>query len=75
MRGVEVAGPMTPQECILVRIVRTANCRLMELGCPVNQLSTVRPAKNRSNSWNMWANVREGALKRLVALRDYRPGE
>lgn len=70
-----ITGLMSHREYVLVGIVRTANCRLMELGCPVNQLSTVRPAKNRSNSWNMWANVREGALKRLVALRDYRPGE
>ena len=63
-------GHMSRREHELVDIVRTANSRLVELGCPVNQLATVRPAKNRSTDWNMWANVREGALMRLVEMRE-----
>jgi hypothetical protein len=65
-----ITGLMSHREYVLVGIVRTANCRLMELGCPLNGLATVRPAKNRSTDWNMWANVREGALLRLASIRD-----
>ena len=60
---------MTPRELELIGLVRRANEELLIMGCPVNGLSTVRQGKNKSNSWNMWVNVREGALCTLVKIR------
>ncbi len=61
---------MTRREAVLVGIVRTANSRLIEEGCSMGQLAVARPCPNRSNTWNMWANIREGALIKLARLRD-----
>ena len=69
-----VTGLMSHDEYVLVEMVRTANARLLELGCPVNQLATARPRPNRGSDWNMWANVREGALLKLARLRDVPAG-
>ena len=48
--------------------------RLLALGCPANQLAVARPRPNRGSDWNMWANVREGALLKLARLRDVPAG-
>lgn len=61
---------MSGREIELCALIQTANSRLIEMGCPVNGLATVRQGKNKSNSWNMWCNVREGALNKLVKLRE-----
>jgi hypothetical protein len=63
---------MNKREFELVALVRRANEELLIMGCPVNGLGTVRQGKNKSNSWNMWVNVREGALCKLVKIRDRR---
>ena len=62
--------PMTRREAELVGIVRTANNRLIEQGCSLNQLAVAHPCPNRNSTWNMWANIREGALLKLARLRD-----
>lgn len=69
-----VAGLMSHEEYVLVEMVRTANARLLALGCPANQLAVARPRPNRGSDWNMWANVREGALLKLARLRDVPAG-
>ena len=69
-----VAGLMSHDEYVLVEMVRTANARLIEQGCPASQLAAARPCPDRSSTWNMWANVREGALRRLARLRDVPAG-
>ena len=63
---------MTQRELELIALIRRANEELLIMGCPVNGLSTVRQGKNKSSSWNMWVNVREGALCKLVKIRDGR---
>lgn len=65
---------MSERESRLVAIIRTANARLLEMGLPPCQLATARPARNRSDAYNMWANIREGALRRLVSIRDVPSG-
>ena len=69
-----VQGLMSHEEYVLVEMVRTANARLMEQGCPGNQLAVARPCPNRNSTWNMWANVRTGALLKLARLRDVPAG-
>lgn len=69
-----VAGLMSHDEYVLVEMVRTANARLIEQGCPASQLASVHVCPNRSSTWNMWANVRNGALMKLARLRDVPAG-
>ena len=75
---------MSIEEQRLVDIVRKANEKLLDLGCPNGQLDRCTKEDGFKiyrfipdafwDEFNMWANVRNGALMKLVKIRDAEAG-